>query len=165
MSGGSQSTFYIFCDNSHNLWEFFYFIAQQLLNTLSSEEDVDMHGTIAVFISKHSYLSSSLWNLYTEPLLQNHMMRFHMKPFEVPNTNQDIEILKVIFRTFCIKPVEPTCVLSYVQSSVRLIYWRKYLTNLQLHNIMLAITLQKASSNQAGVYINTNHKLWKPILT
>ena len=27
-----------------------------------------MHGTTDAFISKYSYLSSSSWNLYTEPL-------------------------------------------------------------------------------------------------
>ena len=50
------------------VFEVVYFIPQQLLSILSSEGDADMHGT-KIFISKHSYLSISLWNLYTEPLI------------------------------------------------------------------------------------------------
>ena len=64
-----------------------------------------MHATTEEFISKHSYFSRFLWNLFTDSLKGSIMEsndEFHMEPFEVPNTYQGIEPFKVLFSTFCL---------------------------------------------------------------
>ena len=58
-----------------------YFIPQQFLNTLLSEGDAYMHATTEAFIFKHFNLSSSLWNVYTEPLQGSVMKPYDDIPY------------------------------------------------------------------------------------
>ena len=70
------------------------------MTSLSPEGDGDMHGTTEAFVSKHSYLSSSFWNLYTQPLKDYNIEPYddvYMQPFEVPNVYKAIETVKVLF--------------------------------------------------------------------
>ena len=55
-----------------------------------------MHGTTEAFISKHSYLRSFLWNLYTEGYIMEPCDEVPYGPFEVPNTYQSVECLKSV---------------------------------------------------------------------
>ena len=57
---------FIFVRQYTQFFRVIYFISQPLLNDLSTEGAADIYGTADAFISKHFYLNSSSWNLYTK---------------------------------------------------------------------------------------------------
>ena len=65
-----------------------------------------MHGT--TFISKHTYLGSFLWNLYTKPLKGSVVEPYGEVPYRIYRGSRytsRIEPFKVLFRTFYHKSV------------------------------------------------------------